>query len=277
MASPTTAEILQSAKSSDDEVFRSKFVLLPGYLRQWTEPEGGFSGKRVLDFGCGNGTTACAVAATCEPLSVEGVDINQEHQSCGSIVRKNLGIDLPKNLSFRTLSPGEQLAAGRYDIVYSWSVFEHIDRELFDSVVSNIRESLTEDGLLFVQIAPLYYSAEGSHLTRYGVRSWEHLSLQLNRLRALVFEHPALGQEEKCLDWSCFETLNKMTASELVNLVHLQGFTVVRTYHTHNSQEPPFALSSIFDREVLQTEQIVALFRKTSSRGDPSLVPIDNR
>ena len=132
-------------------------------------------------------------------------------------------------------------------------------------MVRNVRDSLVDEGLLFVQVAPLYYSAEGSHLGRYGACSWEHLSLPINRLRALVFDNAAFGTDEKAIDWGCFETLNRITAEELVELVGKQGFEIVRTHKTYNSHEPPASLRSVFDGEVLKTEQIVALFRKVGA------------
>lgn len=257
---PTAANLIARANACGDEVFRSKFVSIPGYLTQWTAPAGGLKGKRVLDFGCGNGTTACAVAATCEAATVEGVDINREHEACAQQVRRHLDIDLPANLSFRTLTPGQQLERGRYDVAYSWSVFEHIDRTLLGPIVANIRESLEPNGVLFVQIAPLFHSAEGAHLARYGIKAWEHLTLQFNQLRARVLENADVPEGIRKIDWGCFETLNKITADELIKAICGEAFTLLRRYETHNAHEPSEGLQRIYQRDVLLTEQVVALF-----------------
>jgi cyclopropane fatty-acyl-phospholipid synthase-like methyltransferase len=221
---------------------------------------GGLRGKRILDFGCGNGTTACAVAATCEATSVEGVDINREHEGCARLVREYLDIDLPSSLTFRTLKAGEKLERGRYDIAYSWSVFEHIEPNLLSPIAANIRESLQPAGLFFVQVAPLYYSADGAHLMHHGVRAWEHLIWPLNQLRAQILERSQAPEETRRVDWSCFETLNKITADDLVDVICAAGFRLIRRYQTPTAQEPSEKLLRAFQRDVLKTEQIVALF-----------------
>lgn len=260
-------ELIARANACDDTTFRSKYVSIPGYLKQWTADVGGLKGKRLLDFGCGNGTTACAVAATCEPAAVDGVDINKEHQECASLMRLMLGAELPGTLSFRTLSPGEALEKAKYDVVYSWSVFEHIDRKLLGPIIANIRESLVPNGVLFVQVAPLYYSAEGAHLGRYGLHNWEHLSLQLNKLRGHVLEATHIPETARKADWGCYETLNKITAEELVAAIAERGFKLLRRYETHNAQEPGDSLLRIYQRETLRTEQIVALFAASDAVG----------
>ena len=110
MTGQNATQLLERATACRDDVFRAKFVHLPGHIRQWTAPFGGLEGKRVLDFGCGSGTTACAIAATCDALFVDGVDINRENEMCAKDVRENLQLDdLPDNLTFRTLQPADDL------------------------------------------------------------------------------------------------------------------------------------------------------------------------
>jgi hypothetical protein len=82
------------------------------------------------------------------------------------VARAHTGLaELPANIELHRVTPGFLHDLGdRFDLVYSWSVFEHVDERLIAEVLRLIKSSLKPDGLLFVQIAPLFYSAEGCTL-----------------------------------------------------------------------------------------------------------------
>ena len=148
----------------------------------------------------------------------------------------------------------------RFDVVYSWSVFEHIDERLIGGVLELIKSCLKPGGLFFVQIAPLYYSSEGSHLTHKLDEPWGHLLHQLDvfheKLKAAVPD-----EAELLALWGTYSTLNRMTADELLGHLRAAGFEILRTLAMKEDREPPQRLKAIFQEEQLTTHQIVVLSR----------------
>jgi len=153
-------------------------------------------------------------------------------------------------------------------LIYSWSVFEHVDQRLLDSTLKLLRASLRPDGLLLVQIAPLYYSAEGSHLLHKVPEPWGHLATQHSAYYEKLCSAVAEAGERQAL-WSTFRTLNRITADALVGKIVDAGFQVVRTHKTRDAVEPPPPLTEIFQRDVLTTNQIVVLARPDLGEAAP--------
>ena len=241
--------------------FRSKFDSVPNVLADWTAPIGGLRNKRVLDFGCGEGTSALSVALKYKPELVVGTDINREHKQLPALARAAEGItQLPDNLFFEEISRGEISTETDFDLIYSWSVFEHVDQNLFSDVVANLRTKLRKDGHMFVQIAPLYYSPEGSHLWDIGFRQWEHLSQQIDHIYKALYNKLEKVHADSL--WSTFITLNKITAPKLLSDISEHGFEVVREFKTTVSLQPFEHLLFAYSKDALITEQVVALFGK---------------
>jgi len=251
-----------SADSITDEGFRARFVTVPQIIEDWVAPYGPLRGKSLLDFGCGHGTSALAFALRHE-VRVAGVDIMPDPEECLPRAMAQLGLDaLPPNLSLRRVKPGEVHDGSRqFDLVYSWSVFEHVDQRVMASVLSGIHRCLAPSGLLFVQVAPLYYSAEGSHLVHRLSEPWVHLSHQHNALYdALVAAVPDAAEVREL--WSTYETLNRITGPELVDAIAAAGFDILQTHYTQDKETPPKRLTQIFDSRVLTTNQVALLARR---------------
>ena len=241
--------------------FRPKFDSVPNVLADWTAPIGGLRNKRVLDFGCGEGASALGVALKYKPELVVGTDINSEHEQLAALARAAEGIThLPDNLFFEEINPGEISTEADFDLIYSWSVFEHVNQNLFGDIVTNLRAKLLNDGHMFVQVAPLYYSPEGSHLWDIGLRQWEHLSKQIDHIYNALYSKLEKVHADSL--WSMFITLNKITAPKLLSDISGQGFEVVREYKTTVSLQPFEHLLFAYSKDALITDQVVALFRK---------------
>lgn len=236
------------------EEFLAKIDYVPSIIHDWADAIGGLAGKRILDFGCGEGLQAAGIASRYQPGAVFGVDINDEHQSLQAILGGNGRTIDGAVPQFHRIAPGQRLPFKDIDLIYSWSVFEHIDNRIFDDVVSDIRSTLSPDGHLFIQIAPLYFSPEGSHLWAFGYRNWEHLTKQIDHIRA----------ETEQLDgqWSLFSTLNRITANDLVRRIEAGGFRLLRRYETKTEKMPPDALLDVYHEDVLRTDQVVVMFQR---------------
>jgi len=257
------SEILDwSIDKIQDDVYRTKFVELPRIINEWTEPYGGITGKTILDFGCGEATTAIGLALKYEPKRVVGVEIQSNIQECLPLAKEQIGIGrLPERLELKQISPGDSLDDGtKYDLIYSWSVFEHVEQSLIPRALESLRQVIKPNGILFIQIAPLYYSAEGSHMMPWVRVPWGHLIYQHDIFYHNLARVVGDGEELRSL-WSTYRTLNKLTAPQLVDAVKAAGFEIVRDYRTKDEYDIPSSLRAIFQEDVLTTNQIVILAR----------------
>jgi hypothetical protein len=165
---------------------------------------------------------------------------------------------LPPNVSLHRVQTGAvHDPADKFDLIYSWSVFEHVEQTLLASTLEQLRGMLKPGGKLLIQIAPLYFSAEGSHLHDHVTEPWGHLVNQHSRYRNKL---TACTDETLCHAlWETYSTLNRVTAPQLINAISEAGFTLLREYFTLDKQEIPEVIQGVYTEEVLRTSQIVLL------------------
>jgi SAM-dependent methyltransferase len=191
---------------------------------------------------------------------VVGVDIGPDPERCLLLAQEKLGLsELPANLELHRVRPGFlHRDDDKFDVVYSWSVFEHVDQKLIDRTLRLIKSSLKPDGLFLTQIAPLFYSSEGSHLYQKISEPWCHLLMQHNTLHErLVAAVP--DRNEFLTLWGTYRTLNRITVDELVDRIERAGFKVLRTLADKEGRRPPAHLAAIYKNDVLTTHQVVVL------------------
>lgn len=268
-----------SARSIKDDGFRSRFLVLPEIIREWVESRVSLRGADVLDFGCGEGVTALGIALQHNPRRIVGVDIMPDPERCLPAAQEQLGLkSLPENLSLVRVRPGElHDDKDRFDIAYSWSAFEHVDQRVLDDVIRLLWAALKPSGLLFVQVAPLYFSAEGSHLYDFVGEPWGHLLHQHNAYYdKLIGSNKVHNEEQAKTLWSTYRTLNKLTADQLIDRFCALGFKLLKQYRTRDTKEPPDELRRMYNYDVLTTNQVVLLLEKVSSMaGDsPRVMPV---
>jgi SAM-dependent methyltransferase len=233
-------------------------------------------GAEVLDFGCGEGVAALGLALNHGARRVVGVDIMPDPERCFAVAQRQLRLSqLPPNLELHRVRPGFLHSPHeRFDVVYSWSVLEHVDQRLIGDTLNLIRKALKPNGVFLAQIAPLYYSAEGGHLYHKIPEAWGHLLNQhdvyYEKLGAAVSD-PA---ELQAL-WSTYRTLNRITAARLIESLEIAGFELLRSYSTQEGPEPCDELKAIYNENVLRTNQIVLLMRPRSARVDSCASQVD--
>jgi SAM-dependent methyltransferase len=259
-----------------NDQYRHKFTDVVRILAEWFEPYGGFEGKDILEFGCGEGTVALGLALQHRPRRVVGVEILDVYKKCLPFARDNLGLEsLPDILSLHKIAPGAGFAdLGKFDCVFTWSVFEHVSQEFLPEAFEMLKKALKPGGVIFLQISPLYYSRDGSHLAPWIPVPWGHLALQADDYYKRLLSAPATPDhlrsswsvyipmdaeqaEERRVLWETYDTLNKATAPQLARLAAQAGLKIVRDYRTRNDDPIPSDLAEIFNEDVLRTEQIV--------------------
>lgn len=265
-----------------DDLFRTKFVTIPDILGEWMGDHGGLAGKDILEFGCGEGTMALGLALRKSPARVVGVEILDVHRNCLNIARTQTGLQsLPAALQLHQIAPGQSLHEfGPFDFAFSWSVFEHVRQDMLETALQSIAAVLRPGGHFFLQIDPLYYSANGSHLMPWVTTPWAHLALQQDLYHSALLaappSSPALRHAwsvyispdadiatERAALWETYVTLNKATAPQLCRLAEQTGFEILRDYRTVDETPIPAALAEIYDTDILKTQQIVLLLRRT--------------
>lgn len=251
-----------SADSISDEGFRARFVMVPQVLSEWIKPYRKLEGLDILDFGCGEGISALGLALNYGARRVVGVDIGPDPERCLPSARAQLGLSrLPESMSLFRVIPGFLHSdEERFDVAYSWSVFEHVDQRLVAPLLRLVRSSLKPGGLFLVQIAPLFFSAEGSHLNHKLDEPWLHLLTQHDVLHERLAAVVSDSTELQTL-WGMYETLNRVTADELIEHLKDGGFEILRTDIAKDPRPVPPRLTAIFREEVLRTDQILVLCR----------------
>ena len=140
----------------------------------------GSSDMTLLDFGCNYGIKTLGISSVMSFKEVIGCDINENFTLLQGIVQSHdNNIEIPTNLSFFRIRPGQSIAGRvRANIVFSWSVFEHVDRKIVETVLRDLYCSMRPNGIFFLQINPLFYSPYGSHICKIvGGPPWVHLLL----------------------------------------------------------------------------------------------------
>jgi ubiquinone/menaquinone biosynthesis C-methylase UbiE len=264
---PDTASLDEAIAGIEDQGFRSRFTIEYNTVSRWSDKVGK-PGSHILDFGCGQGIAALGFALRHPATHVSGIDIGRFQDKLQQMSQQQLRRDVPDNLSFH-VADGVSLPFpdSSLDLVYSWSVFEHIRRDLLPSILADLLRVLKPDGQLFIQIEPLYFSPRGAHL--YGIldESWVHLLHQHDVLREKIMGSSG-NQARKEYLLTQYESLNRITVDELVDAVMLAGFDVKRRHVTQVGITPPSQLLAIYRSEVLTTNSICLLVDKRVGQDD---------
>ncbi|MDE1997955.1 MAG: methyltransferase domain-containing protein, partial [Burkholderiales bacterium] len=140
-----------SASGSDfTEFMRERYV--PGtwskiaeyeHLPRYAFARASAAGKVVLDFGCGTGYGAAALADVA--ASVTGLDIDQSAISWANATHRN-----PRLTFHRCSDLGGSLPGASFDIVTCFEMIEHVDYETQRAVIASIARLLKDSGLLFI-------------------------------------------------------------------------------------------------------------------------------
>jgi len=260
---PTAFDEVDAALRQADPEFFDKCYNITEIVSKWVSAHVDLTKSTVLDFGCGWGETALGMALLKGAKHVVGIDLQTSMEKLAERSSRLLGLPaLPKNLLLRQVRPGEiPVGPQKYDLIYSWSVVEHIDRNVLVETLRMLHDALADNGRIFTQIAPLYYSAYGHHVSWKEPFAWAHLTDESYRFAARTRTEATSSPHADSL-WSCYETLNRLTAKELKDLFEDNGFFIEAQYRTKRVDGLPERLLYAYDEDVLACEQIVLLCSK---------------
>ncbi|MEQ9258703.1 MAG: class I SAM-dependent methyltransferase, partial [Roseovarius sp.] len=222
--------------------------------------------------GCGLGLKSSAMALLYPEAQVIGIDVTHAFRKLPKLFARHLSAPLPENLSFRQIEAGaplpEDLAP---DVVYSWSVMEHIGRAALPGVIRDLAARLAPGGVVLTQIAPLYHSPFGSHLQEFNPTPWAHLTLSIAELEASLNRDAGPKTGVGSADWmfARFLELNKITADELALYFSQAGFSQAENTRRTARETPPEWLRLAHDKAALGTYEI--FFAHRLGTGGPRL------
>jgi 2-polyprenyl-3-methyl-5-hydroxy-6-metoxy-1,4-benzoquinol methylase len=200
-----------------------------------------FSGKVVLDLGCGHGALSID-AAIAGAQRVIGLDLSSNRIAFARRLVAERFSNIANKIEFYSMDIADIPLDGQVDIVISKDTFEHITS--MEQVLQSIRRVLREDGLLIAGFSPLFYSPFGDHgFHAIGSRfklPWAHLFLgDAYVVAAYDKYHPGV-QCHSIYDLG----LNKFRRCDFLQAFSDAGFAIV--HETVNAVEKASKLMPLF-------------------------------
>lgn len=121
------------------------------------------AGKTVIDFGCGDGQQALAMARAVPDCRVIGLDIQQKHLDRARSSAEQAGLQDRCIFAMDTQD--------RADVIVSFDAFEHFSDPL--TILAIMSKLLKPSGEVLVSFGPTWLHPYGGHL--FSVFPWAHL------------------------------------------------------------------------------------------------------
>lgn len=175
------------------------------------------AGRRLLDFGSGEGMQAVALAQ-CGAREVTGVEINPAGRERGAELAALHGV----GDRVRFVTSVDEVEPGYYDACISLNSMEHFDEPLLR--LQEMRACLRPGGLLLVTFAPPWYAPYGAHMAYFTKVPWVHLLFPEEAVMAVRSRYRSDGARR-------YEDvpggLNRMSVARFERLVAAAGLEVV--------------------------------------------------
>jgi 2-polyprenyl-3-methyl-5-hydroxy-6-metoxy-1,4-benzoquinol methylase len=157
-----------------------------------------FVGRRLLDFGCGNGASSFAMARMLPQTEITGVELDAERIDTASRIKDFRGI---QNISFLCSPSGESLPSGvgKFDFVMLSAVFEHLLPQERKTVMPLIWSVMKPGAAIFVNQTPYRYSLCEAHSTGLWLINYMPNKLAHFTVRHFARRNPAIN---KSRDWN---------------------------------------------------------------------------
>lgn len=177
---------------------------------------GRIRGRRVLDFGCGRGFQAAALAVA-GAAEVVGLDTNEKLLAAGREWAVAQGV--AERVRFAaSLGPADD---GTFDVVVSQNSMEHFPDPA--AVLQAMRRALRPGGELLVTFSPPWFAPYGAHMHYFTPLPWVHL---LFRERTVMAVRSRYRQDGATRYEDVEGGLNRMSVAKFERLVRLSGFEV---------------------------------------------------
>jgi predicted O-methyltransferase YrrM len=151
-----------------------------------------FEGKRILDFGCGSGSSTMVLARMCPRSEIVGVELSPEYLAIAEARRRFYGYT---NITFKLSPQGTTIPQdlGPFDFVVMSAVFEHLLPEERPVIMAALWSQLKSGGCLLLNQTPHRFFPFESHTT--GLPLINYLPDRLAHAMARRFSTRGLGEE----------------------------------------------------------------------------------
>lgn len=192
---------------------------LDDLLRRFPDLRARVRGKRVLDFGCGAGRQAVALAQAGAAF-VLGVESNPRTRAGAQALARAERIGAGR-LAFAPAVPRQM--RGRFDIVLSKDSMEHFSQP--EAVLAEMRAALAPGGRLLVTFGPPWLAPSGSHMHFFTRLPWVHLLFSERTVMAVRARYRADGARR----YEEVESgLNRMTVRRFERMTAAAGLRMER-------------------------------------------------
>ena len=177
--------------------------------------------------GSGDGIIDLGVYERAKPTRLVGFDIleTDASQLLEFARRERIADDLPHALKFRRSEPTRLPAEDNlFDVVYSWSTFEHVAEPI--DLLRDVSRVLRPTGVMMIQLWPFYHSQHGSHLWQYFPEGFVQLLRDDADIESAVRENP--GPEPEWAEYllADFRSCNRITLDGLQTALLAAGFRI---------------------------------------------------
>lgn len=112
-------------------------------------------GQHILDFGCGRGT--CAMALARYGFTVVGIDFSQDAVDFAREYAKRFPDEIQKRVSFLRRSMNEVTFEQKFDCICLNQVYEHLHDWELEVLMQKFKRALKPDGVLIISTPNLNY------------------------------------------------------------------------------------------------------------------------